>query len=116
MSHASNSEFAPVGPSQSGRLAILAFGVPSLVIWALAVRYSLPVLLHIVGQTPSGMDSANGGRVLYIVLVGIIALCGATLSAGMLRRAWKGKAPVWSAAITLCAAVLGFLLVGLIGD
>lgn len=116
MSYASNSETAPVGPSQSGRLAILAFGVPSLVIWALAVRYSLPVLLHIVGQTPSGMGSANGGRVLYIVLVGIIALCGATLSAVMLRRAWKGKAPVWSAAITLCAAVLGFLLVGLIGD
>lgn len=116
MSYVSNPDTAPVGPSQSGRLVILAFGVPSLVFWVLAVRFSLPVLLHIVGQTPSVMTSANGGRVLYAVLVGVIALSGATLSAGMLRRAWKGKAPVWSAAIILCAAVLGFLLVGLIGD
>jgi len=38
------------------------------------------------------------------------------VSVRILSRAWKGKAPVWSAAIALSISMLGFFLVGFIGD
>jgi len=116
MSNDSESVAIATMPSQSGRLVILAFGVPSLVIWGLVMMYAIPLLLHIVMHLPSGMGSTNSGRALYAVLVGIFALAGAAVSVRILSRAWKGKAPVWSAAIALSISMLGFFLVGFIGD
>lgn len=106
----------PAKPSQPGRLTILLFGVPSLLIWGLVLRYAIPLLLHIVGLLPSAVGSENGGRVLYPFLVCLVALAGASLSVGMLSRAWKGKMPVWSTAFAFSLSLIGFLFVGSIGD
>ncbi len=116
MSNDSESVAIATMPSQSGRLVILAFGVPSLVIWGLVMVYAIPILLYVVGHFPSAAASTNGGRVLYAFLVCLLAPAGAALSVRLLSWAWKGKSSLWTAPIALSISMLGFFLVGFIGD